>query len=1075
MPADYDAIRAGNIARYGTDTAVLALLGQLYSDRAQFLYELIQNAEDAGATWLDFALSEDRLEVSHNGHPFTESDVQAICAVGSSAKHGDLTAIGRFGIGFKAVYAYTSTPSIHSPAADSGNQTPAPVGRTQDPGASAPSPAPAHPASPTSPADPAGPASPASTTSNPTGHTRPTSLTGLDDTAAQPGHSGPGEHFRIEHYVRPTGIPAAGRAGETLFVFPFDRADVPAATAVDEVSAGLTRLPSRALLFLRSIGRITISGLAGPVTLERTTEILGPDRRRIRLRRSAGPAEPGRAADTQGDGWTGDRLEPGGRQGSEGWLVWHRNVRLPVPARAGQDAGSAGLEPAGAGITGQEPADLPGGQRVEIAVPLRDGPDGPQAAVLAAAPVVAFFATQKESFLGFLVQGPYRTTPARDNVPEHDPVNQYLAGQTAVLLPQVLAGLRDDGLLTAGMLDALPLDEARFPPGSLLRGLYDAAREALARDPLLPAEAGGWARAGELALAADPALQALLAALPPGAEPHGPLTGPAALVSAAVSAEATPRLWRFLLDATSAELITPESFTAGLTAEFLAGQPHEWVAELYGFLYRHPDLWEPGAAGEVAGPARTAPIIRLADGRQVPPVDAAGQPAVFLPAPGAAISPPGHGLPDADLPDAGLLDTGPPDPERPDGGLSDDGLLDDGPLGAGLPGRGPLGPGGPGAGPVAGRPGGENGLPVVHPALAAIPAARRFLEALRLGAPDPVAEVLASVLPRYAADRGLTVDGLDEAQHLADVEQVAEALVSAAPAARQELTEQLAVTGFLAGENAATGEQRLMAPGQLFLRTPGTEAYLAGNPDAWFARDRYGPWRAQLQELGVRDTVPAQSRPPGPDGHVLVAMEFARNERGLHGFDPEASIEGLGFALGHPDHRRSEYVWNELLVPNRNLLAGTVERSARLGFAGADRAEVRSAIGAAAAAATWLPGPDGAFHRPDELQLDDLPPAFKRDDQVAAALGMIASVVAEASRLLGLPPGLLRGLAAHPDLVALVERELAAREGGTGTSHPDRGPRPAVGERDTAGSPDLWALLAEPSGGDPDEPPGWAP
>jgi hypothetical protein len=195
-------------------------------------------------------------------------------------------------------------------------------------------------------------------------------------------------------------------------------------------------------------------------------------------------------------------------------------------------------------------------------------------------------------------------------------------------------------------------------------------------------------------------------------------------------------------------------------------------------------------------------------------------------------------------------------------------------------------------------------------------------------------------------------------------------------------------------------------------------------------------------------------------------MEFARNERGLHGFDPEASIEGLGFALGHPDHRRSEYVWNELLVPNRNLLAGTVERSARLGFADADRAEIRSAIGAAAAAAAWLPGPDGAFHRPDELQLDDLPPAFKRDDQVAAALGMIAPVVAEASRQLGLPPGLLRGLAAHPDLVALVERELAAREAGTG--HPTAGdPRPAAGQPGAPASPDPWALLREPpaSGG----------
>jgi hypothetical protein len=940
VPADYDAIRAGNIARYGTDTAVLALLGQLYSDRAQFLYELIQNAEDAGATWLGFALSADRLEVRHDGRPFTESDVRAICAVGSSTKPGDLTAIGRFGIGFKAVYAYTSTPRIHSPA----------------------------PAGPPGPAsDPAG--SSASTLTN---LSNPTSHAGLGDPTGLSGSADTGEHFRIEHYVRPAAIPAAGRPGETLFVFPFDRADVPAATAVDEVSAGLTRLPARALLFLRSIGRITVSGLAGPVTLERITEVVGPDRRRIRLHRSTG-AETGAAA-------AGDQL------GSEDWLVWHRDVRLPEPAPA--------LAGPGGGPAGEETAGVPaGGQRVEIAVPLRDGPDGLRASALTAAPIVAFFATQKESFLGFLVQGPYRTTPARDNVPEHDPVSQYLAGQTAALLPAVLAGLRDDGLLTAGVLDALPLDEARFPPGALLRGLHDAAREALIRDTLLPAAGGGWARAGDLALASDPALHALLASLPPGAEPRGPRAEPAALVSAAVSAEATPRLWRFLREAAGAELITPASFTAGLTAEFLADQPHDWIAELYGFLYRHPDLWEPGAAGEAAGPARSAPVIRLADGRQVPPFDDSGQAAVFLPAPGAAPSPP-----------------------SPPG----------------------------------------HGLPVVHPALAAVPAARRFLEALRLGAPDPVAEVLASVLPRYAADRGLTVDGLDEAQHLADLEQVAEALVSAAPAARQELAGRLAGTEFLAGENAATGEQRLMTPGRLFLRTPGTEAYLTGNPDAWFARDRYGPWRAQLQELGVRDTIPARSRPPGPDGHVLVALEFARNERGLHGFDPEASIEGLDYALGHPDDRRSEYVWNELLVPNRNLLAGTVERSARLGFADAAREEVRSAIGAAAAAAAWLPGQDGTFHRPDELQLDDLPPAFKRDDQVAAALGMIAPVVAEASRQLGLPPGLLRGLAAHPDLVALVERELAARE--TGTSRP----RSGSGEPGAAAGPDPWMLFREP-------------
>ena len=43
MPADYEKIREENIARYGWDTAVLDLLGQLYSERTHFIFELIQN------------------------------------------------------------------------------------------------------------------------------------------------------------------------------------------------------------------------------------------------------------------------------------------------------------------------------------------------------------------------------------------------------------------------------------------------------------------------------------------------------------------------------------------------------------------------------------------------------------------------------------------------------------------------------------------------------------------------------------------------------------------------------------------------------------------------------------------------------------------------------------------------------------------------------------------------------------------------------------------------------------------------------------------------------------------------
>ena len=90
---------------------MLDLLGQLYSERTHFIFELIQNAEDAGATDLAFELFADRLEVRHDGRPFTEADVRGVCGVGQSAKSGDLTKIGKFGIGFKSVYAYTRSPA----------------------------------------------------------------------------------------------------------------------------------------------------------------------------------------------------------------------------------------------------------------------------------------------------------------------------------------------------------------------------------------------------------------------------------------------------------------------------------------------------------------------------------------------------------------------------------------------------------------------------------------------------------------------------------------------------------------------------------------------------------------------------------------------------------------------------------------------------------------------------------------------------------------------------------------------------------------------------------------------------
>ena len=124
MALDYRKIRKDKEQEYGTKVGNYGrLLANLYSDRAHFIFELLQNAEDAlregGSEWqgsraVAFNLTKDNLQFNHFGRPFNEADVRGICEIGESAKADDLTAIGHFGIGFKSVYAMTDRPEIHS-------------------------------------------------------------------------------------------------------------------------------------------------------------------------------------------------------------------------------------------------------------------------------------------------------------------------------------------------------------------------------------------------------------------------------------------------------------------------------------------------------------------------------------------------------------------------------------------------------------------------------------------------------------------------------------------------------------------------------------------------------------------------------------------------------------------------------------------------------------------------------------------------------------------------------------------------------------------------------------------------
>lgn len=500
----YEAIRQDNITRYGTDIGRIGpmLLADRYDDRTHFIFELLQNAEDAlarrpashASRAVRFDLSGSQLRVSHWGKPFDEADVRGVCGIGETTK--DLTAIGRFGIGFKSVYAFTSRPEVHSGT----------------------------------------------------------------------------EAFAIENFVWPVATaPIDRRADETVIVLPLNSGDE---SAQEEILVGLRQLGAGTLLFLRQIEEIEWKVADGPsgLYLRSQPEAIGDNARRI----------------------TVIGQEEGKPDTEETWIVFAREAKA--------DNGEV------VGFT-------------EIAFAVGDSSESGKWSVVPASdsPLVVFFPTVVQTNLGFLVQGPYRTTPSRDNVPRNDPWNQHLVRDTAALLVEALRWLRDQGFLDTSTLRCLPLNSSRFSEGSMFAPIFEATRKAFQSEPLLPRFGGGYVAAARAKLARTQELRQLLgndqlAAIQGQSDELAWLTGD-------ITQDRTPDVRQYVVHELGVSEITPETLLPKLKKSFLETQSDEWIVRLYEFLN-----------GQSALRRRLddLPLVRLSDGTQTTAREN-GQPSAFLP------------------------------------------------------------------------------------------------------------------------------------------------------------------------------------------------------------------------------------------------------------------------------------------------------------------------------------------------------------------------------------------------------------------------------------------------------------
>ncbi len=287
----------------------------------------------------------------------------------------------------------------------------------------------------------------------------------------------------------------------------------------------------------------------------------------------------------------------------ERWLVFSRSVKH-------------GDEPAGqveiAFCLSEEP-----GTKKEIVIPIADSR------------LVVFFPTIVETHLGFLIQGPYRTTPSRDNIPKDDSWNRHLISETAILVKEALIILRDQGYLSVSVLNAMPLDREKFQGVPNLARLehmcmpiFKAVKNALLDDNLLPKYESGFASGRNVKIARTDGLRKLL--LP--TQIAQLYSSPVDLfwLSEEITRDKTAQLRQYLIGELGINEMDPDAFLARFTEDFIKQQSDEWVARFYAFLLDQPALWRIGGF-------RLKPILRLESGAHVTPLDASGHPQAFLP------------------------------------------------------------------------------------------------------------------------------------------------------------------------------------------------------------------------------------------------------------------------------------------------------------------------------------------------------------------------------------------------------------------------------------------------------------
>lgn len=478
----------------------------LYSDASHFVYEILQNAEDARATEISFDLHEDKLIINHNGTPFSETDIDAITGISNlkNDKKKDLEKIGKFGIGFKSVYAVTESPRIQS---------------------------------------------------------------GIYD-------------FQIINFVLPDKFSDNNNFTDTTITLNFQHKKLSNDEIFKLIKLKFENFEYYNLLFLSNLKNITLKW----------------DDNKINFSKNEKPIKESDLAYNSIISVNKEKYQ---------YLVFKTSV------------------------VSQEFSKLKNKPNIAIAFKQQIVDGALQIVKSDTSNLFAFFETGYETFLNYLVQAPFSTTPARDNIDLTLPVNIELLEELGQLMKCVLIHFRENKLISLDFLNQLPLDYKIDENKIVYWSFFNAVKEEfLAGGKYLPTMfKNNFQAVQDVAIVRGRELTSLISSV----TDLQIIFEKKYWMDTKITVDKTPELYYYFTNQLNIKEYTPDDFARKVTDDFFITKTDSWMIKFYEFLNgKQESLWRSGTKKD-QGVLRQKAIIRLSNGEHSKPFDENDKPIVYLP------------------------------------------------------------------------------------------------------------------------------------------------------------------------------------------------------------------------------------------------------------------------------------------------------------------------------------------------------------------------------------------------------------------------------------------------------------